>query len=146
MEEKTMSNHPKPEAKQPAMFFRKQRRGARAGFFKGRNGVDTPYRPARASAGLWRYTDGHSSKPRARQSDKSQTMKYSHRSPSFPIWPANQGGAEQADAATVQSIGLPELSDNSAGTIAGGDAGQPRRQWGAVVVVAGWRPGSDGGS
>ena len=40
-----MPNHPEPEAKQPAMFFhglRKQRRGARAGFVKGRNGVDTP--------------------------------------------------------------------------------------------------------
>ena len=110
-----MSNHPKPEAKQPAMFFRKQRRGARAGFFKGRNGVDTPYRPARASAGLWRYTDGHSSKPRARQSDKSQTMKYSHRSPSFPIWPANQGGGGNTPYILLAFAASPKTSEEGKG-------------------------------
>lgn len=43
-----MPDHPKPEAKQPALFFhvlREQSRRARAGFFKGRNGVNTHLAP-----------------------------------------------------------------------------------------------------
>ncbi len=72
--------HPKPEANQSAAFFhvlRKQRRWARAGVFKCRNGVNTPLAlqglPRDCGAG---QTD--SSKPRDRQSDKSPIMKHSH--------------------------------------------------------------------